>query len=164
VFVENGGEGAVVNSAGALVDGLKQLGARRVAAIMPYSKPLARMVVDYIEAEGIAVKDYRTLEVTDNLAVGRLDPGGLLDIARSLDTRSIDAFIASACVQMPSLSAVPVIEGALGIPTVSAAVCTTHAMLTGLGLPAVVPNAGALLAASAAMPAHSSVLASGAHV
>jgi maleate isomerase len=148
VFAENGGDGAVVNSAGALIDCIKQLGARRVTAIMPYSAPLARTVVDYIEAEGISVKDYRTLEVTDNFAVGQLDPARLPEIARTLDTRGIDVFIASACVQMPSLAAIPAIERALGIPTISAAVCTTHAMLTALGLPAVVPNAGALLAAT----------------
>ena len=34
-----------------LVDGLKALGARRIAIVCPYMKSLTRLVVDYIEAE-----------------------------------------------------------------------------------------------------------------
>lgn len=156
VFAENGCQGRVVTSAGALLNGLKRLGARRIAAVMPYAEPLARMVIDYIEAEGITVKDYRALEVTDNLAVGRLDPGDLPAIAASLDVQGIDAFVASACVQMPSLAAVPAIEAATGVPTVSAAICTAFAMLDALHLSPVVPDAGALLAGAMA-PVQSSV-------
>lgn len=41
----------IVTSAGALVDGLKTLGARRISMVAPYLKPLTRLVADYIEAE-----------------------------------------------------------------------------------------------------------------
>ena len=52
----------------------------------------------------------------------------------------------SACVQMPSLPAVPLVEHRLGLPTLSAATATVHQILTRLGLPPHVPDAGALLA------------------
>jgi maleate isomerase len=48
--VEAGGPAPVVTSAGALVDGLKALGAKRVAILTPYMKPLTQLVIEYIEA------------------------------------------------------------------------------------------------------------------
>src|SRR4051812_19376015 len=57
----------VVTSAGALVDSLKTLGARRIAMIAPYMKPLTQLVAEYIEHEGIEVAEAIALEVPDNL-------------------------------------------------------------------------------------------------
>ena len=142
---DNDAPAAVVTSAGALIEGLKVLGARRVALICPYMKPLAQLVVDYIEAEGVEVKDYVALEIPDNVAVGRQDPARLLDIRRRLDLANVDALIASACVQMPSLGAIPALERATGLPVISAAVCTTHQLLKSLDLDALSAGAGELL-------------------
>jgi len=142
---EAGGACPVVTSAGALVDGLRLLGAKRVAMVMPYMKPLARLVVDYVESEGVEVVDSTALEIEDNLAVGRHDPAGLPDIASRLNLGQVDAVVLSACVQMPSLAAIPAAEAKLGRPVVSAAVCTVRAMLSRLGLEPVVPGAGHLL-------------------
>src|SRR5437660_4150390 len=43
----------LVTSADALIEAVKALGAKRVALVTPYLKPIARKVVDYIKAEGI---------------------------------------------------------------------------------------------------------------
>ena len=61
--VENGAPTPVVTSAGALVEGLKLMGAKTISIICPYMKPLTRLVVDYIENEGIAVRDFAALEI-----------------------------------------------------------------------------------------------------
>ncbi len=53
----NGKPAPVVSSAGALVEGLKAMGAKKVSVLTPYMKPLTQLVVDYIEHEGIAVHD-----------------------------------------------------------------------------------------------------------
>jgi maleate isomerase len=143
--VQNGGAAPVVSSAGALIDGLKALGAKRVSIICPYMKPLTKLVVDYIESENIDVHDYCALEIPDNLEVGARDPMALLDIYKTVSLQGIDALVISACVQMPSLAAVPVVEKETGLPVVTAAVCTTWQMLTKLGLQTTVPNAGTLL-------------------
>jgi maleate isomerase len=142
--IANGAPAPVVTSAGALVDGLHTLEAKRVAIICPYMKPLTRVVVNYIEAEGIAVHDYVALEVPDNLAVGRLDPQNLMEIFTQLDLTGVDALVLSACVQMPSLSAIAPVEAKAGVPVVSAAVCTAYQMMKRLGLEAVLPEAGEL--------------------
>lgn len=146
--VENGAAAPVVTSAGALVDGLKVLGARTISIICPYMKPLTQLVVDYIENEGIKVLDFAALEIPDNLEVGVHDPERLLDIYKDVDRTGIDVFVASACVQMPSLPIIDRLEQKLGVPVVSAAVCTTHQMLDRLGLERRVPGAGALLTGS----------------
>lgn len=143
--VENGGPAPVVTSAGALVQGLHALGAKRVAIIAPYMKPLTKLVIDYIEAEGVEVLDSISLEIEDNLAVGARDPLALLDIAPKLKIANADAVVLSACVQMPSLAAVPIVEKSLGVPVVSSAISTAFRMLEELGLETVAEDAGALL-------------------
>ena len=37
-------------------------------------KPLTRLVVEYIESEGVEVKDWLALEIPDNVAVASQDP------------------------------------------------------------------------------------------
>lgn len=145
VTAENDGAAPVVTSAGALCDAMGVLGAKRVALVCPYMKPLAETVVDYIEHEGIEVSTWRALEIPDNLAVGRHDPHRLPAVVEELDTRDVDAVVLSACVQMPSLASVERVEAMTGKPVVTAAIATTYAMLKELGLDRRAPGAGALL-------------------
>jgi maleate isomerase len=140
-----GAPAPVVSSAGALIDALGELGARRVAMITPYEKPLTRLVGDYIEASGTEVHDAISLEVADNRAVAELDPAGLREHWRALDLSGCDALIVSACVQMRSLSVIADIERESGLPTLSAATATAWAMLHALGLEPSAPRAGRLL-------------------
>jgi maleate isomerase len=143
--VENGGEAPVITSAGALVDALKVIGAKRVVVVAPYMKPLTELVVDYIRHEDYEVIDYRALEIADNLEVGRHDPSRLPEIVMSMPYQEADAIVLSACVQMPSLPVIAKVEALTGKPVITAAVATTYAMLRQLGLEAAVPGAGALL-------------------
>ncbi|GAB1576159.1 MULTISPECIES: maleate cis-trans isomerase family protein [Bordetella] len=136
----------VMTSAGALIDGLRRLGARRISLMAPYMRPLTDQVVAYIEHEGIEVADAKCFEIADNLEVGRRDPMQLVEDVKSLDTRGVDAVVLSACVQMPSLPAIQAVQDRMDVPVVSTAVCTVWRMLDHLGLEPVVPGAGALLA------------------
>lgn len=144
--VDNGHPTPIVSSAGALVGGLQELGAKKVSIITPYMCSLTELVVDYIQSEDIEVLHSISLEIPDNIEVGNRDPMALVDIFKDLNIRGADAVVLSACVQMPSLEAIQVVEDECGLPVVSAAVCTTYFMLKTLGLKPVVPNAGALLA------------------
>ncbi|WP_370577088.1 maleate cis-trans isomerase family protein [Shinella sp. PSBB067] len=145
VTVDNGNPAPVVSSAGALVDSLHTMGARRISIVAPYMKPLTKMVADYIEEEGVEVADFVALEIPDNLEVAAQDPNNLIDIYKRLDLRNIDALVLSACVQMPSLSAIQKVEDECGIPVLSASVATTYQMLTKLGLEPRIPGFGSLL-------------------
>lgn len=141
----NGADAPVVTSAGALIDGLKVIGAKRIVVVAPYMKPLTELVVDYIRNEGFDVVDYRALEISDNLEVGRHDPTLLHAVVAQMDTSNVDAIVLSACVQMPSLSAIAKVEAMTGKPVITAAVATTYAILKQLKLETMVPGAGALL-------------------
>lgn len=145
VVAANNAPTPVVSSAGALIEGIKTLGFKRVAIITPYMKPLTQQVIDYIQSEDIEVTDSISLEVSDNLAVGRLDPMNLIEHASRLDIGKADAVVLSACVQMPSLQAIQIVEDRLGKPVLSAATSTAYRILRELNLAPIVPNAGFLL-------------------
>jgi len=138
----------VMTSAGALVEGLQILGAKKISLMAPYMRSLTECVVQYIESEGIEVVDAISFEIPDNLEVGRRDPAQLVENVKRLKTSGVDVVVLSACVQMPSLPAIQQVQDLLGIPVTSTAICTTRRMLDHLGLVPVVPNAGALLSAS----------------
>ncbi|WP_308014687.1 maleate cis-trans isomerase family protein [Nocardia coffeae] len=147
VAKEESGEAIpVLSSAGALTEALAHLDVRKIAVVTPYMKPLTATVCDYIEHEGFEVVDSLSLEVADNLAVGRLDPRNLLEHARTVDTSGAQALVISACVQMPSLPILDELQQQFDIPVLSAAAATTWRVLRSLDLDPVVPRAGALLA------------------
>jgi maleate isomerase len=142
-----GADARVRSSAGALTEGLRALGAHRVALVTPYMRPLADQVVAYLEAEGFEVTSWRALEVEDNTAVGRIPGDQVMAAARSLDLSGAGALIISACVQMPSLSLVEAAEAEFGLPVLSAATAGAYSILRAAGLPLSIPGAGALLRA-----------------
>ena len=146
-FARAGQRPAVLSSAGALVQALAGLGATRIALVTPYLRPLARLVVEYVEAEGVEVLDWAALEVADNAEVGCIPGDRVMRAARGLDLSGADALVISACVQMPSLELISPAEEEFGLPVLSAATAGAYALLQHLGLPAILPGAGRLLAA-----------------
>lgn len=157
VLREENAPAPVVSSAGALIRALEDLGARRVAMITPYMRPLTKLVAEYIESGGVEVRDALSLEVSDNLEVGRLDPKNLLEHRKLVDLSGCDALILSACVQMPSLPSIEPVEQECGLPVLSAATATTYSILRALDLRPVVPGAGYLLSGKLAPAGVSSV-------
>ncbi len=144
ILAAEGKPAPVVSSAGALIETLKLLGARKIAVVAPYLPTLTRRVCDYIAAEGVTVVEARSLSVSDNSAVGRLDPNRLLDIAIELP-RYVDVVVISACVQMPSLPVIEAVEARLEVPVISSATATAFQTLRRLGLGTRISGAGYLL-------------------
>lgn len=58
----------------------------------------------------------------------------LLEIYKRLDLTDADVLFVSACVQLPSVEAVDLIQAEIGIPVTSAAACTTYEMKKNLGI------------------------------
>jgi len=135
----------VTSSAGALVSALRVLDARRIGLVMPYLEPIARLVVDYLAAEGFTVTAWTALGVADNAEVGCIPGDRVRAAARDLELAAADALVISACVQMPSLDLVADAERELGLPVLSAATAGAFTLLDGLGLPVDIPGAGRLL-------------------
>lgn len=86
----------VISSAGALVETLRLMNARRVALVAPYLPPLTDRVRAYLAAEGVDVVDPVSLSVADNAAVRRLPQDDLLTLSETLP-REVDAVVLSAC-------------------------------------------------------------------
>src|SRR5260370_37264665 len=91
-----------------------------------------------------------SLGITDNRAVGRLDPFALLRLLPELDLRRAEALVLSACVQMPSLPAIVAAEGMTGLPVLSPPTATALALLEPLRLDPMIAGAGARRGARAA--------------
>jgi len=121
------------------------MGARKVSLLAPYMCALTELVVKYIEHEGIQVIDAISFEIPNNPDVGRRDPMRLVEDVKRLNVDGADVVVLSACVQMQSLPAIPIVEDKLGKPVTSTSVCTTRQMLDLLKLEPIAPNAGALL-------------------
>lgn len=147
-----GSDAKVLSSAGALVTALRDLRARRVALVMPYTEQLARQVVAYLIAEGFEIPAWQALGVADNAAVGCIPGDRVLAAARDLDLADVDALVISCCVQMPSLDLVQAAEDEFGLPVLSAATAGAYSILRALGIPVDLPGAGSLLRADAAVP------------
>lgn len=143
---ESGNTSPVISSAGALVRALGRLKAQTVAVIAPYTDALMATVTEYIEDQGVSVKDVVNLDVEDNKEVGCIRPEALRDAYERIRLEGVDALVLSACVQMPSLEIVPDIEMDAGIPVVTASIATATEALLALGLDPVAPDAGRLLA------------------
>jgi maleate isomerase len=124
-----GSPAPVTSSAGALVRALQRLGASRVAIVTPYLKPLTDLVVGYLAGYGIKVVDSVSLEVADNVEVGRLDPARLTDHVKRLDLAAADALVLSACVQMPSLAVLDEVSRRTQVPVLTAATATAGEVL-----------------------------------
>lgn len=147
---DRGEHAEVTSSAGALVEALTDLGARRIAIVTPYVRPLAEKVVAYLENEGFEVSDWAALAEADNARVARITGDRVLGAARSLDLSEVDALVLSACVQMPSLPLIAPAEREFGVPVLSAGTAGAYTLLRRLGLPIDVPDAGSLLDGNAA--------------
>lgn len=135
----------IVSSAGALVTTVRELGLQRVALIAPYMRPLTAMVVDYLQDEGIEVTASVSLEIADNVEVGRISSEVLWDAYQRLDREGADAVILSACVQMPSLALVERVEADAGVPVITAATSTVRQILRRLDLSLDAPGGGSIL-------------------
>lgn len=123
----------VITSAGALVDVLHDLDARRIAMVTPYVPALTDSVVRYLAAEAIETSSVRSLGIADNYEVGCIPGDQVIDAVAELDITGIDALVLSACVQMPSLDIIDRVQRHLGLPVITAASATSAAILRALG-------------------------------
>ena len=69
--------------------------------------------------------------MSNNLEVGLLNPLAHIEHTKKLNTANVDAIVASACVQMPSLGSIQPIEDRAGMPVLSSSVATTYMSANG---------------------------------
>ncbi len=146
VLEDRGSHAPVISSAGALVETLNRLHAKKIAVVAPYMPPLTQAVITYLEAEGFSTVESRSLSVPDNYDVGCIPAAKIESALAEMNLRGIDALVLSACVQMPSLGILEKVQRGLEIPVITAGSCTAAAILHALGHDASVVPAGAGIA------------------
>ena len=114
--------------------------------ITPYVPALTQKVATTSRTPGSRWWTWSAAALPTTAPWGGLDPVDLFAHRGAAEPSSgCDAVVLSACVQMPSLAAIPEAEARLELPVLSAATATTYELLTVLGRAAVVPDAGYLL-------------------
>ena len=116
----------------ALVQAIRQIGARRVVLGSAYDEKVNGIARVFLEASGLEVLDVKGLALVDNLVVGRLSSDTAYDLALSLDHARADAIVLS-CTNWQTLDAIERIERDTGKPVITTTQATIWAALRAVG-------------------------------
>lgn len=123
-----------VTTAGAVVEALRALGARRVRVFTPYTETVNRLEKTYLEAHGFHVASIRGLGLVDNLKIGRVTQAeidGLVNSGQKVDCLFI------SCTNLPAVPLIQALEERHGTPVVTSNQASMWAALMRLGRPGV---------------------------
>jgi maleate cis-trans isomerase len=128
---------AVVSTAGAMVDVLRDTGIVNTAVVTPYLKPVNDGLRAYLESSGIAVETLNSFFCKTTAELGSITEEQVLELAlRTVTPQSESLFI--ACSQLPTLKAIASLRARLDIPVWSSIQATAWAgagALTAQGMP-----------------------------
>lgn len=138
-----------LTTSGALLDALRELGARRIAVLTPYTESVTRSLEEYLSEAGVTVTGREFLGLTRH--IWKVSYREVVDMARRVSAASADALFIS-CTNLPTYDVIPQLEAELRMPVVSANQVTMWSALRAVGARAVGPYQ-ALLMDAAARPA-----------
>ena len=134
-----------VTTAGALIEAMRALDARRVAFTSPYVARLAEESVEFIRQCGIEVVSQLGFEQElSSLEQNRLTPEDAYRMGLAADHADADLLVIS-CTDYRALEAVPALERALGKPVVTSNSALMYACLQRLDLGSTALAAGGYL-------------------
>ncbi|UED86176.1 maleate cis-trans isomerase family protein [Streptomyces profundus] len=144
------GEVPSFTTSGALLMALRELGARRIAVVTPYTKSVTDALEDFLQEAGVQVCGRSYLGLTREIwRVGYRD---VVDMAREAVGDAPDALFIS-CTNLPTYDVIPQLEAELRMPVISANQVTIWAALRRIGKSAVGPYQALLDAAARSGPA-----------
>ena len=118
-----------VTTAGALVESIRDIGARKVAFTSPYVKQLAAEAVDFIEQCGIEVVSQVGFErALSSLEQNALTPEDAYRMGLKADHAQAELVVVS-CTDYRAVEAIPALEQALGKPVVTSNSALMYACL-----------------------------------
>jgi maleate isomerase len=136
-----------VTAALATVEGLKALGARRIAVAHPYPDEIGRLLPAYFRAHGLEIASVRALDTSDGTNVCDRRPEETYALGRAAWSAGSDALCIVA-TDLRSLDVIAALERDLGAPVVTTNQALIWAALRRVGLPAAIAGRGLLLAGS----------------
>lgn len=149
------GEAAAVTTSGALLEALREIGARRVAVVTPYTKSVTDSLEDFLGEAGIEVTGRSYLGLTRQ--IWRVPYRDVVEMAREATAEAPDALFIS-CTNLPTYDVIPQLEAELRMPVLSANQVTVWAALREVGKQAVGPYQALLDPVARRGPASMSVL------
>jgi len=118
-----------VSTSSAVVEALRSLGVKRVGVATPYSEKLNGLEKSFLEDLGFHVTGIRGLGLLDNLDIGRVGRGTLVDITREVADEAEAVFI--SCTNLPVLGLIEEFEKEFNRPVVTSNQASMWAALRG---------------------------------
>jgi maleate isomerase len=128
----------------AAVAALATLQAKRIALMMPYTVPVARMMSDCLEDKGISVLRVATCNIEHDSDMNRVSPASIHRIVRELEGPDVDAYFI-CCTALRGNDVIERLERDLGKPVISSNQALAWHALRIAGYKDAVPNFGRLL-------------------
>ncbi|MDT0549878.1 MULTISPECIES: decarboxylase [Streptomyces] len=130
------GEMPSLTTSGALLGALREIGARRIAVVTPYTKSVTDSLEEYLGEAGITVTGRAYLGLTRH--IWKVPYRDVVDMARQAVVGAADALFIS-CTNLPTYDVIPQLEAELRMPVLSANQVTMWAALRAIGERAVGP-------------------------
>ncbi|GAU68042.1 putative decarboxylase [Streptomyces sp. NBRC 110611] len=130
------GEVPSLTTSGALTEALREIGARRIALVTPYTKSVTDSLEDYLAEAGITVTGRAYLGLTRH--IWKVPYRDVVDMARAAVVGAADALFIS-CTNLPTYDVIPQLEAELRMPVLSANQVTMWAALRAIDAQAVGP-------------------------
>ncbi len=127
----------VCNPMQAAINALRQINARHIAYLGPYSQHVCQTMIDRFEQEGITVALAATYDEDQDVKVGRISPQSIREDAVAMvatRTTPIDAVFV-ACTNMKCARIIPQIEAATGVTALSSNLVLAWDMARAAGVP-----------------------------
>jgi len=127
-------------------DGLRAVGARRIAVGTAYSDEVNQSLVRFLEQSGFEIASLSGMGIVGVADVLRVTPGDVTELARKVAAAApgtIDAVLIS-CGGLPALHLCEALEDDLGVPIIASSTAGVWRAAQMLGIPARSPALGAL--------------------
>ncbi|SCK54843.1 maleate isomerase [Streptomyces sp. WMMB 714] len=134
--MEEAGEIPSLTTSGALLGALREIGARRVALVTPYTKSVTDSLEEFLGEAGVSVTGRSYLGLTRE--IWRVPYRDVVDMAREAVSDAPDALFIS-CTNLPTYDVIPQLEAELRMPVLSANQVTMWDALRRIGKEAVGP-------------------------
>ena len=121
-----------VTATTAMVDGLKAVGAKRVAVLSPHPPEIAEKLKEYLEESGFEIPCMLALGL-EMPAINNTSPGDIYGHVRSMDLSNADAIFIAA-TNFRAIDVIEAIEADIGLPVVSSNQVVMWTALRKLGI------------------------------
>ncbi|MCX2971108.1 MULTISPECIES: maleate cis-trans isomerase family protein [Streptomyces] len=135
--MSHAGEMPALTTSGALLAALRELGARRVALVTPYTKSVTDSLEDFLGEAGIEVTGRSYLGLTRE--IWRVPYRDVTGMARDATAAGAPDALFISCTNLPTYDVIPQLEAELRMPVLSANQVTVWAALHRIGKQAVGP-------------------------